>query len=228
MNTKFRIVCATRASAEDFRTKSALGRSLKLYPFPFIHVHLCPENTAGLPLVYNSAIRRFADEPSILVFVHDDVHLLDFFWPDRILQGLERFGIVGVAGNIRRIPNQPSWVHIDDRFTADQVQYLSGAVAHGSGWPPEGVHYFGTVGREVKLLDGVLLAVRSQTLLSHNLWFDEIFDFHFYDLDLCRQAERAGVSMGTAPMPIMHESKGNYASAAWRSAYGKYRAKWGS
>jgi len=86
MNTQFRIICATRASADDFRTKSALGRSLELYPFPFIHVSLCPANTLGLPLIYNAAVRRLADASTVFVFVHDDVHLLDFFWPDRLLQ----------------------------------------------------------------------------------------------------------------------------------------------
>lgn len=107
MGTQFRIICATRASAEEFRTKSALGRSLEQYPFPFMDVALCPNNRHGLPQVYNGAIRRFAAEPAVLVFVHDDVHLLDFFWPDRILQGLERFGVVGVAGNVRRLPINP-------------------------------------------------------------------------------------------------------------------------
>lgn len=228
MGTQFRIICATRASAEEFRTKSALGRSLEQYPFPFMDVALCPNNRHGLPQVYNGAIRRFAAEPAVLVFVHDDVHLLDFFWPDRILQGLERFGVVGVAGNVRRVPNQPSWVHVDERFTPDHARYLSGAVAHGAGWPPEQVHYFGTVGREVKLLDGVLLAVRSETLQRHALRFDENFDFHFYDLDFCRQAERAGVTLGTVPMPIVHQSTGNYRDESWRKSYAKYLSKWGS
>jgi GT2 family glycosyltransferase len=228
LDTRFRIICATRASPEEFRTKTALGRSLRLYPLPFVEVSLCADNRAGLPLVYNAAVRRFAGDSSVLVFVHDDVHLLDYFWPDRLLQALERFAIVGVAGNTRRIPRQPSWVHIDDRFTPDEPRFLSGAVAHGKVWPPHQVHYFGTVGREVKLLDGVLMAVRSQTLSLHGLRFDETFDFHFYDMDFCRQAERAGVSMGTAPMPIMHESLGSYTGEAWRAGYGKYLAKWGS
>jgi GT2 family glycosyltransferase len=228
MQTQFRIICATRASAEDFRAKSALGRSLELYPFPFVQVSLCPANTLGLPLIYNSAVRRFADDSTVFVFVHDDVHLLDFFWPDRLLQGLEHFGVVGVAGNVRRVPRQPSWVHVDERFTPDDPQYLSGAVAHGANWPPDQVNYFGTVGREVKLLDGVLLAVRGQTMHTCDLWFDERFDFHFYDLDFCRQAERVGVTLGTIPLPIVHQSAGSYGGAAWRSSYAKYLDKWGS
>jgi GT2 family glycosyltransferase len=227
VQTQFRIICATRASAAEFRASSALGRSLALYPFPFLQVSLCPENTLGLPLIYNAAVRRFAADESVFVFVHDDVHLLDFFWPDRILQGLERFGVVGVAGNVRRIPRQPSWVHVDERFTPDDARYLSGAVAHGAGWPPDRVDYFGTVGREVRLLDGALLAVRAATLRAHDLWFDERFDFHFYDLDFCRQAERAGVTLGTVPMPIVHQSTGNYGGVSWRKSYASYLDKWG-
>jgi hypothetical protein len=39
------------------------------------------------------------------------------------------------------------------------------------------------------VLDGLLLAARSETLLSNQLTFDERFDFHFYNMDFCRQAE---------------------------------------
>src|SRR5271170_4113842 len=109
MQVKFRIVCATRASRESFSAHTALGRSLKLYPFPFVELRLFADNAVGLSGLYNASLREAAADPAILVFVHDDVHLLDFFWPDHLLEGLRAFDVVGVAGNRRRVPCQPSW-----------------------------------------------------------------------------------------------------------------------
>ncbi|MGO9993432.1 MAG: glycosyltransferase [Steroidobacteraceae bacterium] len=225
---KFRIVCATREPREQFGTKTALGRSLALYPFPFVDVRVFPNNSAGLPTVYNTILRESALDPAILIFIHDDVHLLDLYWPDRIVQGLNEFDIIGVTGNTRRVPQQPSWRYLDDKFTRDDAQHLSGAIAHGSGWPAAQVSYYGIIGRAVKLLDGVMLAARSETLLSRNVLFDEAFNFHFYDLDFCRQAERQQLRMGTWPIPIVHESGGSLGAPGWRQAYAQYLAKWQS
>jgi hypothetical protein len=42
-----------------------------------------------------------------------------------------------------------------------------------------------------------MLAARSNTLAEKGLRFDPLFDFHFYDLDFCRQAELRKLRMGT-------------------------------
>jgi GT2 family glycosyltransferase len=225
---KIHIVCATRLSADRFHAEAALGRSLALYPFPFVSLRLFSNNSIALPTVYNAALRELRQDPALVVFIHDDVHLMDIYWPDRVAQGLAAFDIIGVAGNTRRLPRQPSWRFIDDQWTFDEAQYLSGAIAHGSGWPARHVSYYGTIGREVKLLDGVLLAARSDILLSRNMLFDERFAFHLYDLDFCRQAERQRLRMGTWPIPIVHESGGSYGGPTWTEAYARYLEKWES
>jgi len=74
-------------------------------------------------------------DPAILVFVHDDVYLCDFFWRGRLREAVERFDIVGLAGNRRRMPRQPSWLFTDVRFNWDEREYLSGAIGHGQGFP---------------------------------------------------------------------------------------------
>jgi len=222
----FRFVCATRETYDGFFRNTALGRSLSIYNAPFARLTLFDSNTTGLPALYNEALRDAASDPAILVFVHDDVHLCDFFWHVHILAGLRHFDILGVAGNRRRLPRQPSWRFLDDRFTADSAEYLSGQVAHGKGFPPHNLSSYGPSGQQVKLLDGLLLAVRSETLLSNNLAFDERFDFHFYDLDFCRQADAKQLRLGTWPLSVIHESEGQFDSPAWREAYAKYLDKW--
>ena len=53
------------------------------------------------------------------------------------------------------------------------------------------------------------------------------FDFHFYDLDFCRQAELKGLKMGTWSISVIHESRGNLGPQGWWKAYKKYFEKWG-
>jgi hypothetical protein len=224
---KVRVVCATRGSADEFAAHTALGRSLALYG-PMVELRLFPDNSSGLPTVYNAAIRDCAADPAVLVFLHDDVHLLDFYWPTRIVQGLEKFDILGLAGNRRRVAGQPAWRFLDDRWTKDERENLSGVVAHGKGWPADYISGYGSPGQEVKLLDGMLLAAHSSTLLAKNVLFDEAFDFHFYDLDFCRTAEQRGLRMGTWAISVMHESDGTFGTPGWRQGYERYLAKWKS
>jgi GT2 family glycosyltransferase len=152
---------------------------------------------------------------------------LDFFWIHSIFNGLHNFGIVGIAGNKRRIPFQPSWAFIDKGFKWDDPENLSGIVGHGNTFPPENLSVFGPPFQEVKLLDGVLLAAFSETLIKKQIRFDEKFKFHFYDVDFCRQAEVHGITMGTIPLSLIHESGGNFDSDNWRNSYADYLKKWG-
>lgn len=223
---RIRIVTATRVAEHEFATRTALGRSLALFPYPFVELRLFASNRSGLPTVYNQALRESATEPAILVFVHDDVALQDFFWPHHLVEALRLFDIVGLAGNVRRVPHQPAWRFVNDRWDKDDRANLSGIVAHGKAWPPEYVSYYGPPYRRVKLLDGLLLAAASDKLLARNIAFDERFDFHFYDLDFCRQAEQAGLTLGTCSISALHQSDGRFGTPEWRAAYALYRAKW--
>lgn len=191
-------------------------------------MHVFPENKTGLSEIYNLAIDRFSGEDCILIFAHDDIHLTDFFWMHSVFNGLHHFGVVGCAGNVSRVPFQPAWSFKNLNFEWDDTQNLSGIVGHGKQFPPEELSVFGPPFRQVKLLDGLLLAAFGRTLKNSNLRFDEQFNFHFYDMDFCRQAERLGVSMGTIPLSIVHESGGAFGSEEWKRLYKKYIEKWGS
>jgi hypothetical protein len=224
---KIRIVCATRKGREDFFTHTALGKSLSLYRPAAVEIRLFPENDRGLPGLYNKAIDESAKDGAALLFMHDDLHLCDFHWADRVRQGLGAFDVIGLAGNRRRVPRQPGWLFLDERLTPDNRENLSGAVGHGRGLPLDTIDVFGPSGQPVKLLDGLFLAVGSETLRAKSIRFDERFDFHFYDVDFCRQAENAGLRMGTWPISVVHESSGGFISDGWRRGYESYLDKWG-
>jgi hypothetical protein len=226
--SKIRIVCATRQAEEHFSTNTALGRSMALFPYPFVELRLFPSNSTGLPTVYNIALREAAADPAILIFVHDDVYLFDFFWPNHIYEGLRAFDVIGLAGNKRRVAGQPAWRFLDEQLNRDDRVNLSGIVAHGVQWPPQYVSYYGPPYQQVKLLDGLLLACASETLLSNQITFDERFDFHFYDLDFCRQAELKNLRLGTCSVSVMHASDGRFGTPSWRAGYAEYLKKWRS
>jgi hypothetical protein len=228
MNNKLRFVCATRANYEQFFVETALGRSLALYKYPRSGIRLFPNNARGLPSNYNEAIAESATDPAIVIFIHDDIYLCDFYWSSNIIKALNTFDVVGLAGNRRRVPRQPAWAFIDERFTWDARENLSGVVGHGKGFPPPNLSVFGPPGQEVKLLDGLMLIARSETLISNNIRFDEQFEFDFYDLDFCRQCELNNLKMGTWPISVVHESGGHFGTPAWRAAYAKYLDKWQS
>jgi hypothetical protein len=76
------------------------------------------------------------------------------------------------------------------------------------------------------LLDGVFTAARKQTLQNKSVRFDPQFDFHFYDLDFCRSVHAAGLTMGTWPVDLTHQSGGAFGSPRWHALYERYREKW--
>ncbi len=156
--------------------------------------------------------------------MHDDVFIDDFFIADRLLAGLAEFDVIGVAGNTRRQPMQPSWFHCNDAFEAD-LPHLSGAVAHAR-TDSSPISYYGATPAACELLDGVFLAARKSTLRDSGVRFDPRFSFHHYDLDFCRSARRAGLRLGTWPLAITHRSTGTF-GPEWHSALALYREKWG-
>lgn len=224
------LVIATKLAAEDFLSQTATGRSIgKFGAASNCNVQLYAENSKGLGELYNNAIEQAIqqDEASILVFLHDDVLIADYFWGNNVRVGLEKFDVVGIAGNTRRLPGQPGWIMTNLNGELSDWKYLSGAIGQGLTFPPERLDVFGPAGIECKLLDGVFLAATSQTLKNSNLRFDPQFSFHFYDLDFCRTAEILGLKMGTIPLSLVHQSQGSL-DYKWHMGYETYIKKWGS
>jgi GT2 family glycosyltransferase len=221
------IVTATRRTAEEFWSTSALGISARRLAYDGrLALQVAVANHAGLPDVYNSRIVP-EGRAEILVFVHDDVWIDDYFLADRVLAGLDAFDVIGVAGNRRRSPRQRAWHYVNAPGQPQDHGSLSGAIAHGK-TPFGRISNFGPAAAECELLDGVFVAARLRTLLDRSVRFDPLFDFHFYDLDFCRSARRAGLRLGTWPICLTHQSIGGaFESAPWLNAYAKYLQKWG-
>lgn len=220
------LVCATRLTAEEFWGRAALGLSLRrLAHDDRLKARVFFENRRGLPALYNERIQA-EDAAPVLAFIHDDVWLDDHFFFEHVTSGVIAFDVVGVAGNRRRAPGQPSWAFPSTEFKWDERANLSGVVSHGPS-PFGQISAFGPVPAACELLDGVLLAARRDVLRQHQVGFDERFDFHFYDMDFCRSARVAGLRLATWPIGITHQSEGGFGSNAWLDNYKRYLAKWG-
>src|SRR5262245_23621604 len=141
---RIRLVSATRVSEEAFLQSTALGRSFRLYSaLNEVDLRLFADNTRGLSEVYNAAIEEAVENPALLLFIHDDVHLLDFYWASMLRAGLQRFDVLGVAGTMVRVPGQPNWCVLNDQLDRVPMKNFSGLVGHGLGYPCDFIHLYG-------------------------------------------------------------------------------------
>jgi GT2 family glycosyltransferase len=219
------IIIASRLSKNDFWDKSATALSLRRLEYDDRWIpRVVFENKQGLPDVYNAHITAGASD-SILVFIHDDVWIDDLFFTDRIIEGLQTYDVIGVAGNRRRIPYQPGWPFADINFSWDDHANLSGVLGHGEkSLSP--INYLGPVPADCEFLDGIFLAAKKEVLRANGLFFDPQFDFHFYDMDFCRNARQRGMRLGTWPICLTHQSEGSFGSEQWFQKYFSYITKW--
>jgi len=224
MTAMIEIVSATRLAESEFWNKSALGISLRRLADSRLAPRVVFENRLGLPDVFNARIDA-QENDDVLIFVHDDVWIDDFFLADRVTGGLDEFDVIGIAGNRRRVPRQPAWAFMDAKFTWDAKSNLSGRIAHGT-HPFGEISVFGDVPAECELLDGVFLAARRSRLKDAHVRFDPRFDFHFYDMDFCRSARKNGLRLGTWPVCLTHQSGGAFGSPGWCDKHRLYLEKW--
>jgi predicted O-linked N-acetylglucosamine transferase (SPINDLY family)/SAM-dependent methyltransferase/transcriptional regulator with XRE-family HTH domain len=222
------VVSATRMNEEAFWRDSALGRSLKRHMRQDARLvaKIACDNTRGLSEIFNDAIVAAPDD-ALLVFIHDDVWIDENTFVQTIDKGLQQYDVIGVAGNERIQPGQPGWCFVDTQFTWDDAVYLRGAVSHGpNAFGPTSA--YGEPSGATKLMDGVFLAAYKQRLIETNVKFDPQFDFHFYDLDFCRTATKAGLQLGVWPVQMTHQSGGAFGTQRWRDKYQQYAQKWES
>ena len=223
MTAPLLLAAATRLEPEAFFRESLLGRSLALPAHGAISPCLSFANRRSLAHTFNSGLEQAAAD-SLVVFCHDDLWLGEAPLVPALLEALERFDLVGVAGNSRRGAGQQAWWLHPDTGAWDHPN-LVGRLRHGC---PEAFtpQTYGPTPAAAALLDGVFLAGRASVLRRAGLRFDPLLPFHFYDLDLCRAAERAGLRLGVWPLELIHASGGGAFTPAWKASLLLYQRKW--
>jgi len=179
-------------------------------------------NKKGLSQFYNECIDRFKDKDAI-VFIHDDVELVQYDTVQQMKKGLERYDVLGVAGCVNpKIVEKNLW-----HWMAEDRSNMRGFAGHTTSYNSFTVTSFGETPSRVAILDGVFLAVNVKKLLQTNTRFDEQFKFHHYDIDFSLTCNKNKLKLGVWPVVINHSSPGlREFHQEWVSSNEKFINKW--
>ena len=231
--TEVVIVCASQESNQD---NTLLGRSYhkgRSYETCMYDIHYALDfvanNKQGLAELYNSKIDEYSDVDYI-VFAHDDISIEDVEVYQKVVKAIgddSEYAICGVAGNSKcKVGEKNLWHLMGDRDS------MSGAVAHYTGKDDTecSMTNFGVTPKRVVMLDGVFLAINVKKVREAGVRFDESYPskFHFYDIDFCLEANKAGLKMTTYPIWIVHKSHGlsDINNKEWANGNKYFYNKW--
>ena len=152
---------------------------------------------------YNRALRQARHD--VVVLAHDDVGILSPDFAARLLRGLSRHDLIGVAGTRKLVGG--AWHFAGYPHLAGQV----GMPGSGAGYVVTLYDVMEPETKGLQAVDGLLLATRRETALR--LGFDEVtFDgWHHYDLDFSLRAAQAGLDCASCnDILVVHGSQGSY------------------
>ena len=193
------IICSVdeekfRRVADNYR------RALCDEPFEIIRVRNAPGMAAG----YNEGFAR--SHGDIVIFSHDDVHLLTPHLAPLLRRHLNTYDVLGIAGTTKLQGGQ--WILSGPPYVYGQVatpNYDEGIFEVAIwGAPAKGVG-------GIKALDGVFLCARREVV--DKVPFDErtFRGFHLYDIDFTFRAYLAGFKLGVCcDLHLVHSSPGNF------------------
>jgi len=180
------------------------------------------KNQLGICAAYNRGV--FLSHGDILLFVHEDVFHLERNWGPKLEQKYladESLGMVGVAGTQVLYADPPIW-------TRAGMPWLFGKVVHEL---DQGTRYFMTIfskdsgDRPVVALDGCWLSVRRKVFDTCQFDASTFPGFHFYDLDICLQAQEHWKIIASTDILIKHRSAGGFREE-WKQAASQFAKKW--
>jgi len=170
---------------------------------------------------YNRAATRARGD--VLVFSHDDIELGTPDFAPRMLAHLDRYDGIGVAGASRVVG--PKWGHAGQRHVHGHV--LHAAPAGRTGVLLMAAGFQAPVCENIRVIDGVFIAVRRHVWATQRFDADTYDGFHLYDLDFTWRASGAGAQLAVPlDLLLLHRSTGRY-DAAWRRYARRFVARTG-
>ena len=221
---KITIVSATPHSYEDFK-KTPLFKSLKkmqeMYNLSIFDYNIIPNNNKGLSVVYNSFLKNPLYAKNILVFVHDDLVIEDLFFLEKVNNS--PYIVTGLAGcNSIDLNKPPAW-HI----MSTTKNNMLGEVAHINSKEETWTTVFGPTKGRALLIDGLFFAIDVEKFLPFNVFFDEDFNFHHYDLSFCLRCNTNQISVGVLPIKVTHYGLGDSMfSTEWKTSAKLFKEKY--
>ena len=203
------IATATKLNEQEFKN-SRLANSLKNHKSKQTNVSYTLQptynNTSPLCATYNKYLtKENLKEYDCILFVHDDITIDSINFLQTIRNFFKNgYDVVGLAGGSKLQIKKPCLWHL-----LCKPETLSGVVSHYYNKTDYAYTIFGDVPKDVILLDGLFLAVRTKSIALHDVRFDEqLKGFHCYDIKFCLDCHLAGLKLTTAPIHVIHESPG--------------------
>lgn len=198
------VICTQAKTEEEFSRLPVYVSLKKQYETnkPNIDFHLVKGNTRGLSECYNEILRDPKNLNKTVLFVHDDVVLEDLFLYEKLISS--PYSITGLAGakSFNKQADKLAW-----HLCADRSDFV-GEVAHIN---EKGIWttVFGPTKSRALTVDGLFISCKVKDLVEKDLYFDENFNFHFYDIAFCLRANEKRVSCGVLPIRVIHHGLGD-------------------
>lgn len=196
------VVCSItrKEKAQD----TVLYKSLKSQNIN-IDYYIEHNNTSkGLGKFYNECLELYKNKDCI-VFVHDDVDIINTDLEHQLAKAFKRFDIVGVAGCVNPSIIEKNLWH----WMGSKKENLRGVAGHP--YDNSGdffVTSFGPTPSRAVIIDGVFMALNMEQINKTNVKFDENFMFHHYDIDFSLTCNENKLKIGVWPILINHQSPG--------------------
>ena len=179
----------------------------------------------GLSQFYNECIDRFS-QYDYIIFVHDDVQIINQDLYYQVEMGLGKYDVIGVAGCLNpKIKEKNLW-----HWMCEEKSHYRGIAGHPYDPGIKDSFYvtsFGPTPARVVLLDGVFLAIKTKKIIDSKVRFDEQFKFHHYDIDFSLQCNENKIKLGVWPILINHQSPGlKEFHKDWEESNSKFITKW--
>lgn len=194
---------------------SATRNSIETTPFfkstarlqDHVHISYAEHNTTGLSKLYNAFIDKCKDQYDYIVFVHDDVYIDDLDICSKLETAHQQFDIVGLAGGVNPVIQSPALWHL--MCGGFGMHNLRGAVAHNIPATDQ-VHMtsFGPTPARVAIIDGLFISVKTAAIKRTDWKFNENYTFHHYDIASSLDANKKKLTIGVAPIWVIHKSPG--------------------
>lgn len=190
-----------------FRSVSASYRArFEGFALEIVGVH----DARSLAEGYNRAATRANGD--IFIFSHDDIELMSTDFAPRLVAHLERYDGVGVAGASQVAG--PRWGDAGKRAVHGHILHALPPGRNGALLMASGFQH--AVCANIRVLDGVFIAVRRHVWETTRFDADRYDGFHLYDLDFTWRASAAGARLAVpTDILLFHASQGSYTDA-WR------------
>ena len=180
--------------------------------------------TMGLSEYYNECIDKYAKTCDYMILVHDDVEFINMDLDYQIEEGMRKYDVLGVAGCLNpKISDKNLWHLMADR------KDMRGFAGHTwSGTNNDLIlTVFGASPSRVAIIDGVVMILKSEKILTSNSRFDKTFMYHHYDMDFCNTCNLNKLKIGTWPILIDHSSPGlREFTKDWLQSNDSFKNKW--